>query len=405
MPMPKTLYDMLSLPTAAFVETAVLDYAERVCRRLPGVKVRYDRYGNLLAHYRVRPHGATPLVFVAHTDHPGFVALEMVERRTVRAAFRGGVKPEYFTKARVRFWDGGGWVKGAIAEISRTTPVTAPGWTKRVEEVLIRVAGEVEPNSPGMWDLPDPELRGDLVLARPCDDVGGAAAMVALLERLSRRQARGEVYCLFTRAEEVGFVGAIAAARARTVPKRLPVISIETSSALPNAPIGGGPILRVGDRAIIFTPELTAFCERVAARLAKSGKGFKFQRKLMDGGICEAFPFIAYGYRATGICIGLGNYHNMDTTRGRIGSEIISLSDWQQMVAWFEALVRDEEGWDAPAPDLRTAIDARFAKCEALLAPAGHGPMARTHRPWAGATRGPKVPACGGFFSFPSERR
>lgn len=323
----------------------------------------------------------------------------------------------------MRFWSGDRWVKGRIVELCKITPVTAPGWSGRVEEALIRVVHAVEPNSAGMWDLPDPELHGDLVAARGCDDVGGAAAMVALLERLSRKCARGEVYCLFTRAEEVGFVGAIAAARARTVPKRLPVISIETSSALANAPIGGGPILRVGDRAIVFTPKLTAFCERVAARLAKREKGFIFQRKLMDGGICEAFPFMAYGYAATGICIALGNYHNMDTARGKLASETISLSDWLHMVDLFEALVQDEDGCDAPAPDLRAAIDARFAKCAPLLVAHDYGggndpntaasrkaktSAASDPRQGESASAPParrrKVPACGGFFNFPSGR-
>jgi len=43
----------------------------------------------------------------------------MVDRRTLRAAFRGGVKPQYFTNARVRFWSDGRWVKGRVLELSK----------------------------------------------------------------------------------------------------------------------------------------------------------------------------------------------------------------------------------------------------------------------------------------------
>jgi len=221
-----------------------------------------------------------------------------------------------------------------------------------------------------MWDLPEPALRGDLLSARGCDDVAGAAAMLELLTRLSRRAPRagtGGVYCLFTRAEEVGFIGALAAIKARTVPKRLPLISIETSPALPNAPIGGGPILRVGDRVSVFTPALVAFCERVARDLAQRRQSFVYQRRLMDGGTCEATPFLAYGYEAAGICVALGNYHNMDTARRRIASEYISLSDWQRMVDWFEALVLDERGYDADHAALRDSLARRFAQWEPLL--------------------------------------
>ena len=367
MPLPKPLFDLLSLPTASYRESAVLGYIQQACRRLSGVKTRLDRYGNLLAHYRRAPRTPTALVFVAHTDHPGFVAAEMLDGRTLRAHFRGGVKPEYFPGARVRFWDAGRWIKARVLELTKVTPVTVPGWTGRPEEALLRVSRPVAPDAPGMWDLPDPVLRGDHVVARACDDIAGAAALLAMLQRLSRKRSHAEVYCLFTRAEETGFVGAIAAARARTIPKHLPVISIETSSALPNAPIGAGPILRVGDRAAVFTPALTAFCVRVAEALAQRRRAFVFQRKLMDGGICEAYPFIAYGYAATGICVALGNYHNMDTQRQRIASEYISLRDWLGMVDLFEALVREETNWRTGDPSVRTRLDQRFAHGQPLL--------------------------------------
>jgi endoglucanase len=286
MGIPQTLRDLLSLPTAAFVETAVLGYVERTCDRLAGVAARRDRYGNLLAHYRCGANRlGRPLAFVAHTDHPGFVALEMTGPGTLRAAFRGGVRPEYFPDAPVRFWSDGGWVRGRVLKVTAAAPaLTAPPTVRRPEETSIRVSRVVQPNAPGMWDVSGPVLRGDRLRARGCDDVAGAAAMLELLVRLSRRRTPGEVYCLFTRAEEVGFIGALAAIRARTIPRRLPVVSIEASSALPNAPLGAGPILRVGDRMSVFTPALTAFCGRVAKELAQRRATFTYQRRLMDGG-------------------------------------------------------------------------------------------------------------------------
>ncbi len=366
MPLPKVLKDLLTLPTAPFLEAAVMDYLVTACRGLAGVKCQFDKHGNLLAHYRHGPRTGHPLAFVAHTDHPGFAALAMVGPRTVRAAFRGGVKFEYFKGAGVRFWSGGHWVRGKIVKLSKASKVPdVVGWTWKPEEVLVRVPEAVSVNAPGMWDLPDPVLKGDLVVARGCDDVGGTAALLAMLQRLSRTKARGEVYVLFTRAEEVGFVGAIAAARTRTLPKRLPVISIETSSTLPSAPIGAGPILRVGDRAAVFAPALTAYCDRVARDLAAKRKSFQYQRKLMDGGTCEAVAFIAHGYEATGICVALGNYHNMDKQREKIGSESISLRDWQNMVEWFVALVTDTKG--RGGDDLRAKMDQRYQTWEKLL--------------------------------------
>lgn len=368
MPLPKVLGDLLRLPTAPFAEEAVAGYVARHVARLPRVRLSRDRWGNLLAHYRSgRP--SKPVVFTAHMDHPGFVARRTRRDRFLLAAFRGWVEPEYFVGTGVRFWSGGRWVRGRVVEITRSARIYRMiGRSARPEEVAIRVDSSVEPGAPGMWDLPDPALRGDLVHARGCDDLAGCAAMLALLDRLSRRRAVADVRCLFTRAEEVGFVGAIGAARSRTVPLSVPVIAIETSKALANARIGDGPILRVGDKSSVFSPEVTAFCDRVASQLAQRRKTFAYQRKLMDGGTCESTAYCVYGYQATGICIALGNYHNMDTERKRIASEHVSLADWQRMVDWFEALALDRRGSADANGSLKRTIDARFEKYAPLLA-------------------------------------
>ncbi len=367
MPLPKVLKNLLSLPTAPFREAAVRAHVAGACRRIPGVTLTTDRHGNLFAHYRNQPPARTPLAFVAHLDHPGFIAQEMLDRKTLRAAFRGGVRPEYFPGARVRFWRGENWIKATISEVTRVEPPATKGGLARPEEVLLRVAADVPPDTPGMWDLPGPTLRGDRVTARACDDLAGVAAILELLSRLGRKRTPAEVFCLFTRGEEVGFAGALAAARDATIPKHAAVLSIETSSTLPHAPLGAGPIVRVGDRVSIFTPALTAFLARVAQRRAERRKSFTFQRKLMDGGACEANAFLIHAYAASGICLALGNYHNMDTARRRIASEYISLNDWLHMVDLFEALVRNEQGPGNEDTSLNQRLGKLLDKYEPLL--------------------------------------
>ncbi|MBK8915234.1 MAG: hypothetical protein IPM64_11665 [Phycisphaerales bacterium] len=393
--LPRVLEDLLNLPTAAFVETAVLAYIESAASVLPHTSLQRDQHGNLLVHYRHPQCERGPIALTAHTDHPGFVALRMLDKRTLLAAFRGWVEPQYFDEERVRFWSGGCWVKGRVEKITKAAPVFGMiGRTGRPEEVTIRVKREIEPNAPGMWNLPDARLRDGVVRARGCDDVAGVAALLAMFQRLAKRSAPANVMGLFTRAEEVGFVGAIGAARSGTIPPGTPIIAIETSKQLPNARIGDGPIVRVGDKTTIFAPHVTAFADRVARELVarttppargnkpapknprptKTPRGrsrkaapFRYQRRLMDGGTCETTAFGAYGYAAGGICVALGNYHNMNEKRGRIDSEYISLSDWEHMVTWFEALACDPHGPGAEGADLRTGLDKRFAEYEPLL--------------------------------------
>ncbi|MFN0135037.1 MAG: hypothetical protein ACKVS9_02855, partial [Phycisphaerae bacterium] len=243
--LPKTLAELLTLPTAAFVEGAVMDYLTRVCDGLPHTTTRFDEWGNLVVRYRnAPPKGHRAVVFTAHTDHPGFCSLRMLGKGRLLAAFRGWVEPEYFVGTAVKFWSGGKWVPGVVRKITKAAKMYRYiGRTARPEEVEIAIKSDVEPNVPGMWDLPDPLLRDGMVRARGCDDIAGVAALLEMLVRVAKKRAKGEVWGLFTRAEEVGFIGAIGAAKSGTIPRKLPIVAIETSKALINAKIGDGPIL------------------------------------------------------------------------------------------------------------------------------------------------------------------
>jgi putative aminopeptidase FrvX len=331
------LTEMLSIPTAPFAEHMVIDHIERFVARRKNTRLSRDRAGNVLVHVKQgRRTVKRPVCITAHLDHPGFVAEKMTTRSRLRAFWRGGVPKEYFVGAKVRFFTEGKWVRGVIRSI---TTAMREG-RERVDRAMIEMRGAVGPGSVGMWDFPDPQIRGSRIHARGCDDMAGASAMLCAMDELTRVPRACEAYFLFTRAEEVGFVGAIAAARAGTIPKKCYVVAMETSSERPHAKMGDGPILRVGDRASTFTPAVTAHCHRIARELARDDKRFIYQRKLMDGGTCESSAFCTLGYDATGICIALGNYHNVNARRGKLGPEYVDLNDFENVVKWFVELAR-----------------------------------------------------------------
>src|SRR6185295_15601887 len=95
-------------------------------------------------------------------------------------------------------------------------------------------------------------IRRGQIHGRACDDLGGVAAILATLIELKRRRARVNVIGVISRAEEVGFLGAMAVAAAKELPKNSLVVSLETSRELPGVKMGEGVILRVGDRTSIF---------------------------------------------------------------------------------------------------------------------------------------------------------
>jgi endoglucanase len=86
-------------------------------------------------------------------------------------------------------------------------------------------------------------------------------------------------------------------------------------------------VVRVGDAGSTFSAEAEGALLRAREVLQAGTGGFKAQRQLMSGGVCEASAFALYGYHVTGIALPLGNYHN-EGPEGRIEAEYIHVDDY-----------------------------------------------------------------------------
>ena len=317
----KWLADLTHLPTASGQEDAVVAWVSAWAARRSDLKLEIDSGGNVIITQKGRK--ARPPVFaVAHMDHPAFVIGE-VKGSDVRYEFRGGVNPEYFSLARVEVVSRPGKTSGKVVTYD---PETSTG--------VIEGDGFL-PGDIAYFRMRKPRARKGRFAAPACDDLAGAAAALAALDRARRRDALRHFGVLLTRAEEVGLVGAVHAAKHRTIPHHSRVLSIETSRELPNARIGDGPIIRTGDYSTMFDRELTNKITR-SARV----NSLRHQRRLMDGGSCEATAFGGYGFQCTGLCLALGNWHNrgnLDRVEAGDGEAIpmleeISIDDFHGLV-------------------------------------------------------------------------
>jgi endoglucanase len=232
----------------------------------------------------------------------------------------------------------------------------------------VRVEREVAVGAPGMFDQGPARINGTRLLSRGIDDQGGLASALALLDQLHAKPPATPVAVLLTRAEEEGFIGACAAVlKPQLLRKSDRIIAIECSAQQPYAPLGKGVILRVGDKTSIFNSGLTFFLTQQAEALARSDRSFQFQRALMPGGTCEATVYDAFGYTAAAVCIPLGNYHNMDKEKKRIGPEYIDVSDWRNMVKLFVALAGNAHQFDPGNKALKKRVTERYKKLRSLL--------------------------------------
>ncbi len=320
----KWLHQLTHLPTAPGLEDAVLDWVRRWVARRRDLTVKRDSGGNLLIVKKGRK-SKPPLLAVAHMDHPAFVITASAESEA-SFEFRGGVTAPYFEDARVVVVSRPDGAEGVVVSYDDRT---------MSGELRITGKGSIEPGDIAMWKMRKHRVPKGRFLAPACDDLAGVAAALAALDRCRRDPALAHFGVLLTRAEEVGLVGAIHAAKHGTIPDGSRILSIETSRELVNARIGEGPVIRTGDRVTVFDRELTNRISRSAA-----AAGIPHQRRLMDGGGCEATAFGAYGYQAGGLCLCLGNWHNRgnldDVERGTGDAtpmlEEISLADFHGLI-------------------------------------------------------------------------
>ncbi|MBC7784751.1 MAG: M20/M25/M40 family metallo-hydrolase [Burkholderiales bacterium] len=361
MPPPIELLESLcAVPTAPFAEHLVIDWIIRRMKQRKRVAVSRDDTGNIMLELPGISRGPR-MVLVAHLDHPGFIAQEMEDKRTLRARFHGGVHAKYFKGSHVRFFDHDREVRGQIVGVDVDPAGKPVGATIKIGSIVPR--GTV-----GMWDQGEPKIKAHKFHCRVCDDLAGAAAALAVLDKLLRASLPTPVAVLLTRAEEEGFIGAIAAAQNRQLLRATDlIISIECSAEQPYAQQGNGVILRTGDRTSIFNSAFTRFIQLRAEEIARKDPGFQWQRALMPGGTCEATVFDAWNYFAAAVCIPLANYHNMDTKTGKIAPEFVDLRDWNNLVTLLADVAPNACDFPGDHVDLRDKLAKRFDTYKSLL--------------------------------------
>lgn len=364
---------LLQQPTAAFHEHYVVAAVVGLAADL-GADLQADEAGNLTL--RVGGAADPGLCLTAHLDHPalGFGRPQGEELLFERL---GGVPDEFTAGARVRIYDAARAGDGRVPE-----PLTGGAVTARPDEVEAAVPTyRVRPDDViegdrlfAVWDLPDCEVDGSRLIGAACDDLAGAAVALTTLDRCRDRDIALSV--LLTRAEETGFGGMLAAVAADNLPSADLYINIECSSCLAGAPLGDGPVVRVGDKRWLFDAAATGALDAAGEAVDRAREGgAPVQRRLMGAGTCEATPLQRSG-RATGaVALPLDNYHNHGGDRLR--AEAVDLEDARTLVdllvelagsgPMVEALQRPGRRLDEQLDERRQAQTPRLIDSRASL--------------------------------------
>jgi len=357
------LTHLLSQPTAPFRESHIRRVAGEVLDAA-GVPWFSDPIGNVVIGARsreayralVRKPGREPLrLFVAHMDHPGFHGARWLSDMRLAAEWHGGAPTAGVHGAPVWLADETGYI--ATGRLGRVHLTKSRGTIERAE---VRLKQPISPrpaaaNLFGGFAFRAPVWRsGNRLYTKAADDLVGVFAILATALDLFRLRAndRPPFLGLLTRGEEVGFVGAVAHFELGWLKAaRRPIVcaSLETSRTLPGAIVGKGPVVRLGDRRTVFDPDGL----RVLSELAEQVLPGTHQRRIMDGGACEATAATAYGLSAIGLSVPLGNYHNQNLEgapgvkrRDGAAPEYVDVRDVAGLLKLCRALMRPRLPWN-----------------------------------------------------------
>jgi endoglucanase len=380
----RRLMQLLAQPTAPFREGLVMSLARTWLERA-GLPHFHDPAGNLVvgcgssAAYRalLRTTGEPLRLFIAHTDHPGFHGQRWLGPTRLLVKWHGGSPVRHLRGARVWLADEHGPV--AEGEMLRARLLAA---RHAIDTAELRLTAPLAARPAahalyGGFRFRAPVWRaGRRLYTKAADDLVGVFALLETALALARGRRRAPPFLgLLTRAEEVGFVGALAHFELGWLTHaRRPVVavSLETSRTLPGARIGQGPIVRLGDRRTVFDPGYL----RVLSELAEDLLPGRHQRRVMDGGTCEATAALACGLPAIGLSVPLGNYHNegfeggVDCAAPRgPAPEFVHLDDVAGLLKLCRGLLQPGLAWDEPWKNQRRRLRSNLRRYQKLLKP------------------------------------
>jgi len=373
------LRKLLSCPTAPFREELVMNEVESQLQA-SAVPYFYDRQRNIVvgvatekAYQKLlKQRSKEPVrVFIAHMDHPGFHGVRWLSASRLSIKWFGGSPIKHVAGRKV--WlatDEGPLSQGTLRKVVLRKDKRA---IETAEIVLEKPLAENKKVPAGKlfggFNFRAPVWQsGKRIYTRAADDLAGVFAILETAKQLQATSKRSKhknqpaFIGLLTRGEEVGFVGAVAHLESGFLTEATrPVIaiSLEASRTLPGAIIGKGPVVRLGDWRTVFESGGLKVLSDLAMKLLPG----KYQRRVMDGGSCEATAMTAWGIKTIGISLPLGNYHNegyeggMDCPAHRgPAPEFVHLDDIEGELKLCQGLMQASLAWDDPWQQQRTRL-------------------------------------------------
>ena len=273
------LFSILKRPSAPFREKHVID---EITAALSKHKVSHfiDPVGNIVVGVAskkdylklVGTKSREPVrIYIAHTDHPGFHGTQWIDEEHFEFKWHGGSPTKFLDGAKVWLASSDAVLVDAVMDKAELIPSgrgISHGIIRVPDRSLAQQYKDAKKIYGGFHFREFVWQEGELLYTKAADDLVGSFAIAAMAIDFRRKKA--PFIGLLTRAEEVGFIGAIGHFELGWLKKaKRPIlgVSLETSRALPGAEIGKGPVVRLGDKFTVFdSGALRVFTSWMGAR-------------------------------------------------------------------------------------------------------------------------------------------
>ena len=353
---------LFNQPTAPFKESCVLSEIKNI---LTENKIPYfeDSVGQIIAGVKsyTQLKSKAHVAFFAHTDHPGFIVDKKISPTKYLATWYGGAPFSQMEGKKIRIFSelsDKKYQKGFIRNFDLS------GNHREGIPFEIETKKELKGKSNfGAFDFDGFKNKNGFIHTKCADDLAGC--VMALGALIDTKKNKVPAIAVFTRAEEVGFVGCLHMIKSKIIPPHTMVVSLEASRTLPGALLGEGPVIRLGDASTLFDSNFSLFIQKEAQKLKAKDKDFKFQKRIMDGGSCEATALSQFGYKTMGLAVPLNNYHN----QGKKGPapEIIHINDIDNGRKLLGSVAKNLKDFKSVGPDLQKRLMTNLKNLHKML--------------------------------------
>ena len=315
--MRKLLCDLCDISGVSGFEEKVLDKIAELVLPLAD-KVYFDRPGNLICFKKGKNRPKNTVVFAAHADEVGMVVKHIEENGTL--LFDDiGIMASALPTRRVCVGENG--IKGVIgAKPIHLIPKEARGKNVSGDDLFIDIGARdrseakqyVSVGDYVCFDCESKMLSENILKSKEIDDRAGCAMLIGLMQS----ELMYDTWFAFTRCEELGTLGAIAAAN-DIKPDICVVCETTTASDICGTPdmqkvvkLGEGVSVPYMDMGTIYSKDLYEL-----ARIICAENGIKLQTKTRVAGGTDARSFRreGSGCRVMGVAVPCRYIHTAGT--------------------------------------------------------------------------------------------